>query len=187
MKIGYARISTTQQCLENQVIRLKAAGCEQIYQEVGSGAKWDRAILLDCLKYIRPGETLVVTDLDRLGRTKWELLELIKNLKEKGINFRCLNQDLDFSTSMGEMMLFMFAQLAEMERNIFNERRTQGMERARARGKVGGRKKILDEKQAEVLRQLYNSKKFSRKEIAHQLKIGESTIYKYLNAKEDVA
>lgn len=187
MKIGYARISTPQQSLENQVIKLKEAGCEQVYQEVASGAKSDRAILQACLLHLRSGDTLMVTDLDRLGRSKWELLQLIKSLKERGINFCSLNQNMDFSTAIGEIMLFLYAQLAEMERNLLKERVKQGLERARARGKKGGRKKVLNPTQEIVLRQLYESRKFTLREIAQQLNMGQSTIYKYLNAKEDVA
>lgn len=184
MKIGYARISTPQQSLENQIIKLKEIGCEQIYQEIASGMKSDRPILKDCLGYIRPGDTLIVTDIDRLGRNKWDLLTLIRELKDKGINFQSINQGLDFNTPVGEMMLMMFVQLAEMERNLFRERVIQGLNRARARGRKGGRRGISAATQ-NTLKVLYDSKTMTISAICKQLNISKRTLYNYIKKMEE--
>lgn len=183
MKIGYARISTRDQSLQLQVDALKAAGCEKIYQEVASGAKTARPILDDLMKNIRGGDTLIIWKLDRLGRNLVHLRQIVEELKNMEASFISLSESLDTTTPQGMLFFNFFGMIAEFERGMTVERVNAGLKAARARGRLGGRKKGLSEnaqRAARMAEVLYKSGEITVKMIAKQLKIAPKTVYVYL-------
>lgn len=183
MKIGYARVSTRDQSLQLQVDALKAAGCEKIYQEVASGAKTARMVLDELMNNIRTGDTMVIWKLDRLGRNLVHLLQTIDELDKKGVGVISLNDPIDTTTAHGRLILSVFATIAEYERAMTIERINAGLKAARARGKLGGRRKGIStdaQQKAQIAESLYNSGEITVKMIAKQLKIAPKTVYVYL-------
>jgi len=126
MLIGYARVSTLEQNLDLQKDALARAGCEQTFEDKESGTKTERPGLTRALEALRPGDTLVVWKLDRLGRSLKHLVETVQNLNEKGIGFKSLQESIDTTTSGGKLVFHVFAALAEFERDIIRERTQAG-------------------------------------------------------------
>lgn len=183
MKIGYARVSTRDQSLQLQVDALKAAGCEKIYQEVASGAKTARVVLDDLMNNIRAGDSMVIWKLDRLGRNLVHLLQTIDELDKKGVGVISLNDPIDTTTAHGRLILSVFATISEYERGMTIERINAGLKAARARGRLGGRRKGLSTdatQKAQIAETLYKSGEISVKRIAKQLGVAPKTIYVYL-------
>ncbi|MBF0809330.1 recombinase family protein [Rothia nasimurium] len=147
MKVGYARVSTPAQeeSLKAQADTLTAEGCQKIYSDIASGAKALRPGLTSVLDFLRPGDTLAVTRLDRLGRSAADTLATIKELSEREINVLALDVGLDSSTPGGRMFLNIAGVLADWERDLLVERTRVGLAHARAQGRVGGRPKKLSE------------------------------------------
>jgi len=180
MLVGYARVSTTEQNIELQVDALEMLGCDHIFQDKASGSLTHREGLSSALSYVREGDTLVVWRLDRLGRSLKHLIETISQLEERRIGFRSLQESIDTTTSGGRLIFQIFGALAEFERNLIRERTYAGLNAARARGRIGGRPKILDENKTALLLQLYTEKKHTIKEICAILNITKPTLYSYL-------
>ncbi|GGO77605.1 resolvase [Marinobacterium nitratireducens] len=143
MKIGYARISSEEQNFDMQMDALEAAGCARIYQERASGAKIDRPELQKALDFMREGDTLVVWRLDRLGRNLKHLVRTVEELREQKKNFSSLNEQIDTGTAAGTLIFHLFCALAEFERGLLRERVNAGLRSARARGRVGGRRRTI--------------------------------------------
>ena len=184
MKIGYARVSTDEQKLDAQLDALKKDGCEKIYEEKRSGGKKDRPILEECLNDLRSGDTLVVTKLDRLGRTLKQLVELIETFKQRGIHFRCLTDPIDTTSPSGEFFFHIMGAFSELERNLIRERTAVGLRAARSRGKTGGRPETISTDKKELAYQLYMENKRSLKEISESIGISRMTIYRYIEKRE---
>jgi DNA invertase Pin-like site-specific DNA recombinase len=144
-KVGYARVSTAQQSPQLQIDALQSAGCQQIYQEIASGAKAQRPQLEQMLTQLRSGDVLVVWKLDRLGRSLTHLVQLVNQLLEQGVGLQSLNDPIDTTSAQGRLMFNIFASLAEFERELIQERTRAGLKSARARGRSGGRPKGLSE------------------------------------------
>src|SRR4051794_5633502 len=182
MLIGYARVSTQDQSLDLQTDALKAAGCERVFTEKASGSRGDRPKLAEALAFARDnkGDTLVVWKLDRLGRSLPHLIEAVKSLDERGIGFRSLKESIDTTTSTGKLVFHVFAALAEFERDIIRERTAAVLVAARARGRKGGRPKSLDEAKRRQAITLYEDKSNTIDEICRTLRIGRTTLYRYL-------
>lgn len=176
-KIGYARVSTFDQNLDSQLDELKKAGCTKIFQEKASSVK-KRPEFEKCLDYLREGDTLVVWKLDRLGRTTKKLLELIDDLKDRGINLQIITLGVDTSTAAGRLFFTMMAGLAEMERELIRERTNAGLQAARARGRMGGRKPIDEQVMVRAI-MMYEAR-MTVEDITKTLDISRSTFYKYL-------
>ncbi len=181
MKIGYARVSTADQNPELQSDASEKAGCEKIYTDMASGAKDDRPQLLDMLNNLRPGYT-VVWRLDTLGRSLEQLLQTVEGLEEKNIGFISTEEGFDTTTSGGKLIFQIFGALGEFERNLIVERTQAGLKAARARGRVGGRKEKLTDKQVVTLKKMYDSKEHSVAEIGKTFGISRPTVYRYINA-----
>lgn len=185
MKVGYARVSTADQNLESQVDALRRVGCDYIYEEKKSGVA-DRGELEKALGYLREGDTLVVTKLDRLGRSLKKLLELIEAFKERGVHFQSLDDGIDTSTSVGNFFFQVIGAFSELERNLIVERTHKGLKAARSRGRLGGRPKVHKEDKKDIAyREVMESRK-SIKEIAESLGMSRMTIYRYIKCKEAV-
>ncbi len=143
MLIGYVRVSTNDQNTELQRNALECAGCELIFEDKISGTKSDRPGLKKLLRTLSEGDTLVVWKLDRLGRSMRHLVILVEELRERGVNFRSLTDAIDTSTPMGRFFFHVMGALAEMERELIVERTRAGLEAARAKGRIGGRRPKL--------------------------------------------
>ena len=185
MQIGYGRVSTLEQNIHPQIDQLKQAGCERIFRDKASGVKTERPGLQEALDFLREGDILVVWRLDRLGRSLKHLLETVSMLEDRGIGFRSLQESIDTTTSGGRLIFHIFGALAEFERNLIRERTMAGLRAARARGRVGGRPRKLDEKKTELAYQLYDEKKYAVKEICQILEISKPTLYAYLQRRNE--
>lgn len=184
MKIGYARVSTTDQYLRMQEDALKSAGCEEIFTDVASGAKSQRLGLDKALEYVREGDTLVVWKLDRLGRSIQHLIQLMTSFNERKIGFKSLQESIDTSTSGGKLIFHMFSALAEFERDLIQERTQAGLKAARARGRMGGRPPMLDNRQINRMIEMYNEQKNTVAEICKIYDISRPSFYNYLKKKK---
>ena len=183
MKIGYARVSTRDQLLSMQVDALKEAGCEQIHEEIASGAKTARPVLDEIMRNLREGDTLVIWKLDRLGRNLAHLIHLTTKLIEKKVGLISLNDPIDTTTAHGRLIFGIFASLAEFERELIRERTQAGLKSARARGRKGGRPKGMSKsalEKAAIAEALYSNGSIPVKKIAEQLGISKTTLYLYL-------
>lgn len=181
MIIGYARVSTDDQKLDLQVNALKAVGCSKIFTDRGqSGFRFDRDGLENALELLKPGSTLVVWRLDRLGRSLTGLVSLMERLGAAGIHFRSLNENIDTASSGGKLMFHMMAALAEFERTLISERTRAGMKAARTRGSTLGRPKTLSEEQIRSARHNIRIKKETPEDIAAKLNISARTLRRYL-------
>src|SRR2546423_12189825 len=143
MLIGYARVSTQDQTLNLQKDALEKIGCSTIFTDTISGSTTERKGLDEALAYVREGDTLVVWRLDRLGRTLKHLIETIATLNNQHIGFKSITENIDTTTSGGKLIFHIFGALAEFERDIIRERTQAGLQAARARGKIGGRPKVV--------------------------------------------
>jgi DNA invertase Pin-like site-specific DNA recombinase len=178
MKIGYARVSTDDQNLALQLDALGAAGCERFFEDKESGAKASRPGLDNALDFARPGDTLVVWRLDRLGRSLTDLVRVINDLEEKGIGFESITEKIETSTASGRLVFHLFAALSEFERNIIRERTKAGLKSARSRGRSGGRPGVDPEK-IKAIRKLAADPQNKPGDICKALSISRATFYKY--------
>jgi DNA invertase Pin-like site-specific DNA recombinase len=180
MLIGYARVSTQDQILNLQKDALGKLGCNKIFTDTASGAKAERKGLDEALEYVREGDTLVVWRLDRLGRSLKHLIETITELNNRKIGFKSIQENIDTTTSGGKLVFHIFGALAEFERDIIRERTQAGLLAARARGRKGGRPKVLTLKKAQMVQDLYRNKDNSIDEICKTLNISRTTLYRYI-------
>lgn len=180
MLIGYARISTQDQTLDLQKDALEKIGCQKIFTDIISGATTERKGLEDAFRFAREGDTLVVWKLDRLGRSLKHLIETITNLTNRKVGFKSLTENIDSTTSGGKLIFHIFGALAEFERDIIRERTRAGLVAARARGRLGGRPRALDQKKAEIAKQLYTDKSNAIGDICKTLTISRATLYRYV-------
>jgi len=181
MIVGYARVSRQDQNLDLQEDGLKKAGCEKIFSDKLSGAKDAREGLDRVMDALRKGDTLVVWKLDRLGRSLSHLVQMINELKDEGIGFKSLQENIDTTSGIGKLVFHIFASLAEFERDLIRDRTMAGLASARARGKMGGRPRRLDTKEVTLAKSMYRDKKNSVMDICSALGIGKTTLYRYLN------
>jgi len=178
MKIGYARVSTTDQSLNPQTDSLSEAGCEKLFSDVASGAKTQRPGLEKAIEFCRKGDILVVWKLDRMGRSMSHLIEMIQQLENKKVGFQSLTEKIDTTTAGGRLIFHLFGALAEFERDLIRERVQAGLKSARARGRKGGRPPVPEETRA-MAKILLADKSLSVKQICERLGIAKSTLYKY--------
>jgi DNA invertase Pin-like site-specific DNA recombinase len=149
-KIGYCRVSTTEQNMTAQMELLHKAGCQEVFEEKISGSHIDRPELRKMLDYIRKGDTVIVTKLDRLARSTKDLLSIAEEIKKKGADFEVLNIHLDTKSPTGQLMLTLLAAIAEFEREIMLERQREGIDIAKKEGRYKGRKPIEETKLQQV-------------------------------------
>jgi DNA invertase Pin-like site-specific DNA recombinase len=183
MLIGYARVSTHEQTLNLQRDALTTAGCTKIFTDTASGAKTERIGLEEALTYVRKGDTLVVWRLDRLGRSLPHLITTMTDLEERGIGFKSLTENIDTTTSGGKLIFHIFGALAEFERNLIRERTQAGLTAARARGKTGGRPKVLTGRKLSIAKDLYN-RRYPIAEILQTLKVSKATFYRSIKTRD---
>lgn len=181
MKLGYARVSTKDQNLENQLERLEKEGCEMFFEEKISGASKKRPELEKLLSHLRKGDVLVVTKLDRLARSTSELLRIAETISEKSAGLQSLDEPwANTTTPAGKMIMTVFGGIAEFERSLILSRTQEGRKQALARGVAFGRPGKLKSEQKEVVRQLISEGK-SISAVARSFNVHQATIYRCLN------
>jgi DNA invertase Pin-like site-specific DNA recombinase len=188
MRIGYGRVSTRDQRPEVQRDALIAAGCDRIFLDVVSG-KLARRPELDkaLLSANRVGDQLVVTKLDRLGRSLEHLIELSKRLQGSGVDLVVLDQGIDTSTAIGRMFFQILGAVAEFEHALMSERTMDGLAAARARGRTGGQKPKLGRRQVKLAQQMYDEtgddgkRRYTVAQIAAEFGVTRPTIYRHLS------
>ena len=176
MIIGYARVSTGDQNLDAQSDALTAAGAERIFADKISGSKRDRPELGQMLDQLRPGDVVVVTKYDRLARSLRDLLDLVEVIKEHGAGFRSLAEDIDTTTPAGRLIFHVFASIAQFERERIAERTREGLQAARARGRIGGRPPALSAAQKVEVRRMRDEEQRHVSEIATLFRVSERTV-----------
>lgn len=176
-RIGYARVSTDDQNLHLQRDALEKAGCQVIYEDKASGKSTERPELEVCLKALRSGDTLVVWRLDRLGRSLGDLVKLVTTLEEQKIGFESLQEKIETTSASGKLVFHVFAALAEFERNLISERTRAGLKAARARGRLGGRKPKLKQKDIREIKALLKDPNIPVSDIAKRFGVSRTTIY----------
>lgn len=180
-KIGYARVSTTDQDTAIQVAALRAAGCELVREEKASGTTtFGRTELQTVLDFLRPGDTLVVTRIDRLARSIADLQAIVRTLKERGAALACTEQPVDTSTAAGKAFLDMLGVFAEFETNLRRERQLEGIAKAKAEGVYKGRRPEINAAEVQRLR----AEGVGASEIARRLGIGRASVYRVLAAAD---
>ena len=179
-RIGYARVSTDDQHLDLQRDALKKAGCSVIYEEAASGKSTVRPELEQCRKALREGDTLVVWRLDRLGRSLPDLVQIVAELEQRGVGFESLTEKIETDSAAGRLVFHVFAALADLERNLIRERTNAGLAAARARGRAGGRKPKLDDKQVREIKALLRDPDIQVADVARRYGVSRTTIYKHV-------
>jgi DNA invertase Pin-like site-specific DNA recombinase len=181
MKYGYARVSTDDQTPALQLGALKKAGCKTIFKDNGlSGATTKRPALQRCLKKLEAGDMLIVWKLDRLGRSLRDLINMLDELKQRGVKFRSLTEHIDTDTPTGRAMWQMISLLAELERSLISERTRAGIKAAKRRGVKFGRKRKLTPQQLDHARALIEKGEHDRQDIADLFKVSRTTLYRAL-------
>jgi DNA invertase Pin-like site-specific DNA recombinase len=179
--VGYGRVSTRDQSLGNQVKALTEAGCEKVFTDTVSGVAKKRPGWEGCREYLRPGDTLIITALDRLARSLRELLEISGYFDEHGIELRSLRESLDTSSAMGRLIFQLFGMIAEFERELIRERSLAGLKEARARGRVGGRPWSVSPSQMREIKRLCDEGDMTIKGIAEMFNTTTRTVYRVLD------
>jgi DNA invertase Pin-like site-specific DNA recombinase len=177
---GFARASGTDQDLTTQVERLTAAGCRVVREEKLSGTSREgRKELETLLAFLRRGDTLMVTRVDRLARSVGDLPDIVKTLRAKGVSLKATDQPIDTSTAAGKAFLDMLGVFAEFETNLRRERQIDGIARAKAKGVYRGRKATIS---ADAIKRLKNEG-HGASVIARRMGIGRATVYRLLAAQ----
>ena len=181
--VGYARVSSVDQNLDRQLVQLKAENVEKLFIDKVSGKNLDRPGFSAMMEYVREGDVLVICSMDRLARSLMDLLDVTRKLQEKGVTVKFLKEKIELSASgetsaISKLLLAMMGAVAEFERSLIRERQQQGIALAKARGVYRGRKPIDDERIEEAKRRI--SSGIPKTKVAKDLKIGRTTLYKYL-------
>lgn len=178
--VAYARVSTGQQDYQSQVDRLEAAGATKVFTEKRSGLDSDRPALAECLRYVREGDTLIVTKLDRLARSTADLYKIVTDLTGRGIGFKVLDDAaVDTNSRTGKLVMGILALIAEFETEIRRERQMEGIARAKAEGRSGGRPRLLNDEVVGRIREL-RSTGLSIRKIAAEVGFSKASVQKVL-------
>lgn len=186
MRIGYGRVSTRDQNPDGQHDALDAAGCDEVFVDKASGKLASRPKLDEALRISRKGDQLVVTKLDRLGRSLEHLMALSKQLQAKQVDLVVLDQGIDTSTAVGRMFFQILGAIAEFEHALMSERTRDGLDAARARGRTGGQKPKLTARQAKIAQDMYDElgpdgrRAHTVQQIADEFGVTRPTIYRHL-------
>jgi DNA invertase Pin-like site-specific DNA recombinase len=179
--LGYARVSTFDQNPDLQRDALKAAGCYPVFIDKASGMLDNRKEPAKVLDQLRPGDTLVVWRLDRLGRSLRHLIDTVTALADRKVGFKSLTENIDTTTASGKLIFHLLGSLAEFERHLIRDRTIAGLSAARARGRVGGRPRALTPDKLAVARQMHASRKHTMDAIAKVVGVSRATLYRHLD------
>jgi len=175
------RVSTAEQNLALQRDALDRAGCERVYEDICSGAVTERPGLAMALDHLRTGDALVVWKLDRIGRSLKHVVELVDGLQKRGIGLKVLTGGIDTTSSTGRLVFGIFATLAEFERDLIKERTMAGLMAARARGRAGGRPRLMTRTKLRTAMTMMAERSNAATDVAEQLGISLSTLYAYVD------
>ena len=178
-KLGYARVSTTDQNLSRQIDMLNQYGVDKLYTEKMSGTKRDRPELSKLLAHMDEGDTVVIESLSRLGRSTKDLIELVELFQKRGVQLVSLKESIDTNTSTGKLLFTILSALAQFERDVIADRTREGLNAARARGHSGGRPRTDQRKIGQAVK-LYEAGKHTLKEIEELTGVKKSTLYRNL-------
>jgi DNA invertase Pin-like site-specific DNA recombinase len=179
--VGYARVSSVGQSLEVQREKLDNAGCARVFAEKKSGRLYEnRPLLQQCLAYVREGDILVISRLDRMARSVLDLAKIADTLQKKGVALRVLDQSIDTSTSEGRLMFSLLSAFAQFEADIRAERQLDGIVLAKQKGVRFGRKAVLTEDQKATIRRLKSEENFSVGQLQAKFQVGRATVYRAL-------
>jgi DNA invertase Pin-like site-specific DNA recombinase len=181
--IGYMRVSTGEQSLDLQRDALARTGCERIYDDVCSSRATDRPGLSKALDAAREGDALVVWKLDRIGRSLPHVVGLVGDLQKRGVGLKVLTGDVDTTTATGRLVFGIFATLAEFERDLIHERTMAGLAAARARGRAGGRPRVMTKPKLKAAMTMMADRDNAARDIAAELGVSLSTLYAYVDAR----
>ena len=181
MNIGYGRVSTKHQreSLDEQIKLLKQNGCVEVYSEIISGSKSTRPELTKLLKKLKSGDTLIITSIDRLGRSLKDLINIINTLKERKISFKSLKEQMDTGTDTGMLMFNMMGSIAEFERSLINRRIYDGVKRAKELGKYKGRVYSTEKEIRNDYVKMMNSGEYPVSYISKMAKVSRQTLYNW--------
>lgn len=185
LRIGYARVSTVDQNLDLQRDALTRAGCVQLYEDKASGrAVKGRPELANVLRALRSGDTLVVWRLDRLGRSLYDLVNIVNDLSERQIRFESITEQIDTSTAQGRMFLGVMASMAQYVRDVIHENTMAGLKAARARGRMGGRPAKMDDKAIAQAKAMLSDPDITVESVAERFNVSRATLYNSLARAE---
>jgi DNA invertase Pin-like site-specific DNA recombinase len=182
--VGYARVSTTGQSLDVQLDRLRECGCDEIFKERLSGTTATRPKLKECLTYLRKGDTLVVTKLDRLARSTLDLHKIVDGLHRDGVDFKVLDQSIDTSTKEGKLLFTMLAAIAEFETELRKARQMEGIAKAKQNGVRFGRNAKLSNDQIAEMRRKRAGGTLIR-ELMEEYDLSKASVYRLLGDQGD--
>jgi DNA invertase Pin-like site-specific DNA recombinase len=181
--IGYTRVSTQDQNLNSQIDALKAAGAEHIYSDKSTGKNAARPGLVECMKFLRRGDTLLVYSTDRLGRSMTDVVTIVTDLGERGVQFKSLTEPFDTTTAGGELFFHICAAFAQMNGRIISDRTRAGLAAAKARGRHGGRPTVMTPERIKLARAM-RAEKATWETVATTLQVGVSSVRRALDKPE---
>jgi DNA invertase Pin-like site-specific DNA recombinase len=184
--VGYTRVSTQDQNLHSQIDALTAAGAEHIYSDKITGKNAARPGLSECMKFLRRGDTLLVYSTDRLGRSMTDVVRIVAELGERGVEFKSLTEPFDTTTAGGELFFHICAAFAQMNGRIISERTRAGLVSAKARGRLGGRPTVMTPERIAIARRM-RAEKATWETIAGALQVGVSSVRRALAEESDPA
>lgn len=185
MKIGYIRVSTLEQNLDRQKLQLNEYGVDKIFQDQASGKDFDRPGFTSMNKFVREGDTIVVSDWSRLGRSTIEVINIIDDFKLRGIRLISIKENIDTNTSQGKFMLTVIAAFNEMERELIKERQHEGIQIAKTKGVYKGRQKIDKPKNFDQVYDDLKNRKISLNQALALTGLKRSTFYKFSQNQDD--
>lgn len=184
MVVGYVRVSSTEQNMSRQEVLMQQLGVEKIFSDKVSGKDTEREQLKEMLTFVREGDTIVVSEISRLARNTRDLLNIISQLKEKGVGFKSIKEGIDTNNEMGQFMLTIFGAVAELEREYILSRQREGIEIAKKQGKYKGRQRIKVEGFEETYK-LWREKKINAKQAMKLLNLKPNTFYRRVQEYEE--
>jgi len=182
MKIGYGRVSTSDQSPDLQTDALKAKGCERVFIEKASGAQRDRPQLEAALSHLRKGDVLIVWKLDRLARSLRQLVETVEDLEARGVGFASLTESIDTTSPGGKLTFHIFAAMAQFERELIRERVNAGLAAAKARGRVGGRPRSVSDDDIIAAKSMLTDGTLNVAQVAERIGCSTATLYRHVPA-----
>lgn len=185
MIIGYARVSTQEQCLDRQLDALKERGAERIFCEKMTGTKANRPELDKMLLTLRKDDVLIVESFSRLSRSTKDLLDLVERINNMGVQLISIKENLDTTTATGKLMLSMLSALSQFERDILAERTKEGLKSARARGRMGGRPRSGTAEIKKKALALYDANQLSNGEIAEFAGVSTATLSRWIKEHKE--
>lgn len=185
--VGYARVSSVGQSLDVQLAKLTAIGCSKIFAEKKSGRQvYNRPQLAECLSYVREGDVLVISRLDRVARSVLDLAKIVDRLEKKQVALKVLDQSIDTTTAEGRLMFGLLGAFAQFEADIRAERQADGIRMAKQKGVRFGRHPALNDEQIATVRRLRQNEGFSVLQLQEKFHVGRATIYRALRNEDNM-